>query len=85
MLLESIFVKEIIYDILATDEYTIQGIALYTDIHEEVIQEILSGSNINPSGTLLQKLIKLHETVRKELYIDIFKKIFNDFKTICLL
>ena len=74
-MLETKFVHLIIQDILSTGEYTLEGIAHYADAHEEVIQEIYTGLNLNPSATLLRKIIELHRTVRRDLYHQITKKI----------
>jgi hypothetical protein len=65
----------IIQDILSTGEYTLEGIAHYTNTHEDVIQEVYTGLNLNPSATLLRKIIDLHRTVRRDLYCEITKKI----------
>ncbi|EKD71851.1 MAG: hypothetical protein ACD_46C00083G0001, partial [uncultured bacterium] len=59
-MLEAKLARLIIQDILSTKEYTLIGIASYTDSHEDVVQEILDGRNINPSATLLRKIIALH-------------------------
>lgn len=63
----------IINDILLTEEYNLQGIAYYTDTFEEVIEEIMTGRNKNPSAIFIYKLINLHRTVRRDLY-DLIKK-----------
>lgn len=77
-MIESNFVRLIIQDILFSEEYDLKGIAYYTNIPEEVVQEIIMGLNTNPSATLLQRLIELHRLVRRDLYQTIFKKITVD-------
>ena len=56
-MLETIFIRLIIIDILSTGEYTLQGIACYTDTHEDVIAELASGLNTKPSAICLRKII----------------------------
>lgn len=75
VMLESKFIPFFIEDILSTKEYNLQGIALYTDTHEDVLQEAYAGLNLYPSAILLRKIIELHRTVRRELYQKIVKKI----------
>jgi hypothetical protein len=53
----------------------LQGIAYYTDIHEDVLTELASGLNTKPLAVFLLKIIALHKTVRKDLYISIRNKI----------
>lgn len=74
-MLDSMFVHLVIKDILSTDEYNLKGIAYYTDIHEDVIQEVVDGRNTNPSATLLRRSIELHRLVRRDLYRAIMRKI----------
>lgn len=80
-MVEHDFIRCVINDILATEEYTLSGIAYYTQIPEEVIYEIAIGRNISPSITLSQKIINLHRTVRPNLYREIIKKITAEFLT----
>lgn len=77
-MLESQLVQCIINDILASEEYSIEGIALYTRKPNDVIFEIASGNNIDPSASLLRKIVELHRSVRPSLYQHILKKIFTN-------
>lgn len=79
IMLETKFVRSIIQDILSTYQYNLQGIAHYTDTHEDIIQEVYTGQNQNPSSTLLRKIIELHRTVRHDLYFQITKKIASTY------
>lgn len=81
MMLESKFVRLIIQDTLATGEYSLGGIAHYTDTHEEVIEEMMIGRNASPSAAFLRKLIDLHRSVRPELYKEIVKKVTENYLT----
>jgi len=74
-MLESNFVSSIVKDILSTQEYTLQGIAEYTDFHEDVVMDIIAGKNNCPSSIFLKRIIELHRSVRSELYKAIMKKI----------
>ena len=78
-MLEANFVRLIIKDILATEEYNLKGIAYYTDTHEDVVQEVIDGRNTNPSATLLRRSIDLHRLVRRDLYHSIVKKIATEY------
>jgi len=72
------FIRCIINDILSTEEYTLPGIAYYTDTPEEVIFEVASGRITSPTFFLCQKIIDLHRAVRPQLYSSIVSKIRND-------
>lgn len=74
-MLEVNFLRCIVNDILLTEEYTLEGIACYTQEPIEVIYDILIGCNIAPSLLLSRKLIELHRSVRSNLYREIVKKI----------
>jgi hypothetical protein len=74
-IVEANFVRCVINDILSTEEYTLDGIACYTQTPEEVVHELAIGWNTSPSAVLLRKIVELHRTVRRELYEDMMKKI----------
>ena len=78
-MLEAYFVRLIIRDILSTEEYTLSGIALYTDTHEDIIEEFFSGQNTSPSALFLRRLIELHRTIRRTFYLAIMKKITSEY------
>jgi hypothetical protein len=59
-MLEIHFIRLIINDILSTQEYTLSGIARYTDTPEDVIEEFFIEYNANPSALFLRRLIELH-------------------------
>jgi hypothetical protein len=77
-MLEANFTRLVIKDILQTREYTVEGLAQYTGIHEDVIHEVMCGRNTNPSAVLLQRAIDLHRTVRRDLYQAIIQKIVTE-------
>lgn len=74
-MMEEKLVGCIVRDILSTGEYTLKGIAYYTQTPEEVVYDIFSGLITNPSSALFRKIVKLHRSVRRDLYRTIFKKI----------
>lgn len=76
--MEENFVRFLINDILSTGQYTIAGIAYYTYTSEEVIYELATGKNTNPSSRLLRRLIELHREIKPEFYREIIAKIFID-------
>lgn len=78
-MLEASFIKFLIKDILLTDEYSIEGIAYYTQTPLDVICDLLSGQNTAPSLRLSEKIIDLHRSVRKKFYQEMMKKIIDDF------
>ena len=73
--LETKFINFLIKDILSTEEYSLEGIAYYTQIPEDVVCDVISGKNETPSLQLSQKIIDLHRSVRPELYQEVIKKI----------
>ena len=81
-MLENNFVRLIIRDILFSEEYTLDGIALYTDTPQDIIQEIFSGYNISPSAKLLRRIIELHRSVRRDLYHAVIKKMIVKYSAI---
>lgn len=76
-MLETNLVRLITHDILTTEEYNLNGIACYSDTPEDVIQEVIDGRNVRPSANFLWKLIELHQSVRRDLYDAIIKKIIT--------
>ena len=81
-MIETKCMRLIIQDILSTNEYDLNGIAYYTNTHEEVIQEIYMEQNTNPSSILLRKIIELHRVVRHDLYLQIAKKIASKYLSV---
>lgn len=81
-MLEKNFIRTIIMDILSTGEYSLQGIAYYTGIHEDIVQELASGLNTKPLATVLRKIIELHKLVRRDLYLAIAKKLAVEYSSI---
>lgn len=78
-MIENNFTRLILQDILSTEEYTLQGIARYTDTHEDVVQEVIDGRNTSPSAIFLRRIIELHRSIRRDLYQSIMKKITSGY------
>lgn len=76
-MLEENFLRIIINDILATNEYDLKGIAYYANTHEDIVQEIIYGYNVNPSVVIFRRIMELHRMVREEVYSAILKKILS--------
>jgi len=74
-MMEARFARCVINDILSTEEYTLPGIACYTQTPEEVVYEVAMRLNTNPTATFLRKIIELHRSIRQELYREMIKKI----------
>ena len=79
VMIEENFIRLVINDILSTKEYTVEGIAEYIDIHEDIIYEVLTGRNACPSAKFFRRVIDLHRVVRRELYKNIIKEITSDY------
>lgn len=73
--IDEVFIRCIINDILSSEAYTLSGIAFYTQIPEDTLYEVAIGQNTNPSLFLSRKIIELHRSVRPELYREVLKKI----------
>lgn len=72
---EANFVRLIIRDIISTNEYDLKGVAQYTNTHCDVIEEMITGRNRQPSATFLQRLISLHHLVCEDVYFPIMRKL----------
>lgn len=79
-MLEENLLRLIIRDILATEEYTVEGIARYTLQHPDVIYKVLLGQNQNSSAKFFKRILELHRSVRADLY----KNIFHNITAFCL-
>lgn len=74
-MIQSNFIRCLINDIVATEAYTLSGIALYTQTPEEVIFDLIAGCNESPTLSLPRKIIELHRSVRPDIYKNILKKL----------
>lgn len=78
-MLEASFLRFLLNDILLTEEYSLAGIAYYTQIPEDVICDVMAGTNTVPSLPLGRKIIDLHRSVRPDLYRELIKKILEKY------
>ena|SRR5579872_5817405 len=78
-IMETKVVRDVINDILSTEEYTLTGIACYTQTPEDVVYEVALGLNTSPSAMLLRKIIELHRSIRRDLYREIIRKIMTEY------
>ena len=78
-MLDATLMCYVINDILLTEEYSLEGIALYTQTPEDVICDVLAGKNSAPSLPLSRKIIELHRFARPSLYREIMKKIASEY------
>ncbi len=74
-MIEANFVRFVINDILASEEYTLGGIAFYTRTPEDALYDVATGININPSLSLTRKIVELHRSVKPTLYQNLMRKI----------
>ena len=66
--LEENFARSFIQHMLSSGDYTLQGIARYTDTPEDTLLEIVAGRNLYPSAFFMRKLIELDRVTRKDFY-----------------
>lgn len=78
-MLHANLLRYIVNDILVTEEYSLAGIALYTQTPEDVIYDIAAGRNQGPSLPLSRKILSLHRSVRPELYQKLIAKIIESY------
>lgn len=81
-MLEAKILRLIIHSILETEEYSLTGIACYTQTTIDVICDIASGKNKAPSLQVARKIIELHRTVRSDLYKEVIKKISAEYLSV---
>ena len=81
-MLDESFAALMIRDVLLSQEYTIEGMARYTNFPEDIFYEIIEGRNVTPSANLLQRIIELHRSVRPKLYDAIIKKITSVYQVV---
>jgi len=75
MMITSNVIPLILQDLIQSNDYTINGVATYSNVPEEVIYDIAIGNNNNPSLEVSRKIIELHRTARADLYHRVMQKI----------
>lgn len=81
MMTDRSVINYILLDLIKSEDYTIDGIATYTHIPQEVIYDIAIGNNTNPTLDVSRKIIELHKGVRADLYHRVMEKITEKYKT----
>jgi hypothetical protein len=79
--MELYVIKSLINDLIKSEAYTLSGIAYYTRIPEEIIEDLFMTNKINPLITFTRKLIELHKSIRPDIYQKIIKKLISDKET----
>ena len=69
----------ILQDLIKSNDYTIAGVAAYSNLPEEVIYDIAIGNNNNPSLDVSRKIIELHKSARFDLYQKVMQKITSSY------
>ncbi|SRR5579883_1888845 len=75
-------IKQLIHEIIATGEYTLEGIANYVRAPFEVIIDIVSGIQIYPSLRLSGRIIDLYLSVKRSYYQILIRKFLRCLKII---
>ncbi len=78
-MLEKEVLLYVIHDLMNGGDYTLAGLALYTHTHEDVLFDIVTGQNANPSFVLSRRLFVLHRFVKPEYYDAIVQKVIASF------
>ena len=73
-MLEENFTRLFVQTMLLEGRYTLQGIARYTDMPLEIVQEVLIGNNPYPSALFLRKVIELDRLERRDFYRALLKE-----------
>lgn len=68
--------QEWIKELLDTNEYTLDGIAFELREPVDVIIDLVTGINQNPSMNIAIKLFELHSNVKRAFYFDLKKRFF---------
>lgn len=73
-MLDGSVIRILINDLLISGEYSLQGLANYTDYSEDVLYDIAAGINNQPTLSLATKIIELHALARQEFYSFLVNK-----------
>ncbi len=71
------FLRLLVNDLLQNENYTLSGIANYTQTPEEIIQDLLISGYSSPILALMRKIIELHRNTYPDVYEKIIKKIIT--------
>jgi hypothetical protein len=73
--MELYVIRCLLNDLLNNQLYTLSGVAYYTQIPVEIIEDLLIGHKTSPLVTFVRKLIELHKFAKPDIYQKIIKKI----------
>lgn len=65
----------LVQDLLATGNFTLEGIAYETKTHVDVIIDIASGIRTNISAAIFNRIIKLHINTKRSVYSELIKRL----------
>src|SRR5690606_27055388 len=70
-MVDGLMIRRLVNDLIINEEYSIAGLAHYTGFPEDVIYDLASGINNDPTISLAYKIIELHAQARQELYLSL--------------
>lgn len=79
MMVHGNVINLILQDLIKSNEYTITGVATYSNVPEDVIYDIAIGNNNNPSLEVSRKIVELHRVARADLYQRVMQKITSSY------
>lgn len=74
-MLNTSVIRGLVNDLLSDNEYSLEGLAVYTGYPEDAIFDLIAGINTNPTIGLSTKIIELHAIARRDFYDGLVKKI----------
>jgi hypothetical protein len=80
-MLDGYVIRQLIHDLISSEDYSIPGIACYTGFPEDVIFDLASGVNAHPSLSFARKIVELHAMARREFYSKLIPKVWSKVKS----
>ncbi len=77
-MIDSNLIRCLVNDILKSRAYTLSGIAHYTHLPEEVINDLLINCYSSPILSFGRRIIELHREARPDIYLNVIKKIASE-------
>jgi len=79
-MIDGVLIQNLVNDLIASSDYSIPALASYTGYPEDVIYDLASGMNLQPTLSLSTKIIELHALSRREFYSSLIRKILDKIK-----
>ncbi len=79
-MIDGVLIQNLVNDLIASSDYSISALASYTGYPEDVIYDLASGMNLQPTLSLSTKIIELHALSRREFYSGLIRKILDKIK-----